>query len=159
GAMGERKHNGRRVNHGAPAWAPGSEGFSRQSVLVGSYRMSYVTGGQGMPVLLLHGIGSGCSVWRHTPVALAPHLRRYALDLLGCGASEKPPIDYSIETLARSVGAFTETLGIQRAHIIGHSLGGGVALRFHTLFPERVERLVLVASGGLGRELHWIIRI
>jgi pimeloyl-ACP methyl ester carboxylesterase len=127
--------------------------------MVDGYRMSYVTGGQGAPVVLLHGIGSDCSIWRHTLLALAPHFRVYAPDLLGCGASEKPAITYSIETLTRSVAAFTEAIGIERAHVIGHSLGGGIALYFHQLYPERVERLALVASGGLGRELHWILRI
>src|SRR5215813_7236674 len=117
--MGDRKYHGRRVDHGVPAWAPGGEGFSRQSVNVGGYRMSYVTGGQGMPVLLLHGIGSDCSVWRQTFLALAPHFRVYAPDLLGCGASEKPTIEYSIASLARYVGAFTEAVGITRAHVIG----------------------------------------
>jgi pimeloyl-ACP methyl ester carboxylesterase len=91
--------------------------------------------------------------------ALAPHFAVYAPDLLGCGLSEKPATDYSIETLARGVVALMDALGVERASVIGHSLGGGVALMLHRLYPERVGRLALVSSGGLGRELHWLLRI
>jgi len=128
-------------------------------VMAGGHRLSYVTGGSGEPVLLIHGIGSEAAVWRASLPALAEHFTVYAVDLLGCGESEKPRVAYTVGLLARSVGAFTQALGLERLHVVGHSLGGGVALQFHALYPERVARLALVSSGGLGRELHWILRI
>jgi pimeloyl-ACP methyl ester carboxylesterase len=143
----------------AVPWLPETEGFVRRWVVVVGLRVSYVTGGSGAPLLLIHGIGSESSVWRWTMQSLAARFTVYAVDLPGCGESDKPAMDYTISMLAQTLGAFTKALGIERMHVIGHSLGGGVALQFHAYYPERVTRLVLVASGGLGRELHWILRI
>lgn len=140
-------------------WSPHDQGLSRHYLTVADGRISYVTGGRGEPVLLIHGIGSDASIWRHTLRALAPHFTVYAPDLLGCGLSDKPAIDYTVEALARSLAGFLDALGIERAHVVGHSLGGGVALVLHMLYPARVDRLALVSSGGLGRELHWLLRI
>lgn len=152
---------GRRRNRrsGLRHWWPLERDLSRHYVTVAGRRMSYVTGGCGEAVLLIHGIGSDASVWRHTLPALVPHFTVYAPDLLGCGLSDKPVMDYTVEALARSLADLLDSLGIERAHIIGHSLGGGVALMFQNLYPGRVERLALVASGGLGSELHWLLRI
>jgi pimeloyl-ACP methyl ester carboxylesterase len=141
------------------AWPLAASGLERRWVTVGGYRMSYVTGGAGEPVLLLHGIGSDASVWRHTLPALIRRYTVFAPDMLGCGQSEKPALDYSIEAMTHYVQYFMLAVGIERAHVIGHSLGGGIALTLQGFFPERVDRLVLVSSGGFGRELHWLLRI
>src|SRR5579884_1884616 len=160
--MSDAPRRGRRIRAASPSlapWEPEQIGMERRTVLAGGHRVSYLTGGSGFPVVLIHGIGSDATIWRHTLHALAPHFTVYAPDLLGCGLSDKPDITYTIDELAASVSDFMDAAGIERAHIIGHSLGGGVALKLHTLQPERFARLGLVASGGLGRELHWLLRI
>ena len=81
-----------------------------------------------------------------------------APDLLGHGASAKPRGDYSLGAFASSLRDLLVALGHERATIVGHSLGGGIAMQFAYQFPERVERLVLVYSGGLGREVHLLLR-
>jgi pimeloyl-ACP methyl ester carboxylesterase len=141
------------------AWPPSASGLKRRWTTVCGYRMSYVTGGSGELVLLLHGIGSDASIWRHTLSALMQRYTVYAPDMLGCGQSEKPALDYSVEAMTHYVHNFMLAVGIERAHVIGHSLGGGIALILQGLFPERVDRLALVSSGGFGRELHWLLRI
>jgi pimeloyl-ACP methyl ester carboxylesterase len=121
--------------------------------------MSYVTGGEGPPVVFFHGIGASSYAWRLTLPALLPYFTVYAPDMLGCGESDKPAIDYSITALATYAAAFMDAVGLDRAHIIGHSLGGGVALQLSALHPDRIDRLALVASGGIGRDLHWLLRM
>ena len=81
-----------------------------------------------------------------------------APDLLGHGASAKPRGDYSIGAHANGIRDLLEALGHRHATVVGHSLGGGIATQFAYQFPERCQRLVLVSSGGLGRELHGILR-
>lgn len=121
--------------------------------------MSYVTGGSGPPIILLHGIGASSFAWRHTLPALLPHFTVFAPDMFGCGESDKPEIDYSITSLATYVAEFMDVIGVAQAHVIGHSLGGGIALQLSQLFPGRIARLTLVSTGGIGRELHWLLRL
>ena len=81
-----------------------------------------------------------------------------APDLLGHGESAKPRGDYSLGAYASGVRDLLLALGHDRATVVGHSLGGGIAMQFAYQFPERCERLVLVSSGGLGREVHPLLR-
>jgi pimeloyl-ACP methyl ester carboxylesterase len=121
--------------------------------------MSYVTGGQGDPVLLLHGLAAGSFIWRRALPTLARHYTVYAPDMLGCHLSDKPAIDYSVDAIAEYARQFMNVLGVQRTHLIAHSMGGPVALTLCHAEPWRVGRLVLVASGGLGRAVHWYLRL
>jgi pimeloyl-ACP methyl ester carboxylesterase len=114
--------------------------------------------GSGPPLLLLHGIASDSSTWRDVLPQLAARHTVIAPDLLGHGASAKPMADYSLGAFASSARDLLLRLGHERATIVGHSLGGGIAMQFAYQFPERVERLVLVCSGGLGREVHPLLR-
>jgi pimeloyl-ACP methyl ester carboxylesterase len=114
--------------------------------------------GSGSPLVLLHGIASDSSAWREVLPGLAGRHAVVAPDLLGHGASAKPMADYSLGAFASSVRDLLLRLGHERATIVGHSLGGGIAMQFAYQFPERVERLVLVSSGGLGREVHPLLR-
>jgi pimeloyl-ACP methyl ester carboxylesterase len=123
------------------------------------YRMRYLTGGTGSPVLLLHGLADSKESWKRLLPTLARRHRVYAPDLLGCGASEKPPINYSLWALAAYIRHFLDAVGIEAANIAGHSLGGGLALHLYIQYPERVRRLALVASGGLGRQLPLSLRL
>ena len=81
-----------------------------------------------------------------------------APDLLGHGDSATPRGDYSLGAHASGVRDLLTALGIERVTVVGHSLGGGIAMQFAYQFPERCERLVLVSSGGLGREVHLLLR-
>ncbi|MGH2514059.1 MAG: alpha/beta fold hydrolase, partial [Ktedonobacterales bacterium] len=123
------------------------------------YRMRYLTGGAGSPVLLLHGLADCKESWQRVLPALARRHRVYAPDMLGCGASEKPGINYSLWAMAAYMRHFLDAVGVEAADIVGHSLGGGLALHLYIQYPERVRRLALVASGGLGRQLPLSLRL
>lgn len=128
-------------------------------VSVLGHRMAYVAGGAGQPVILLHGLGHASSTWDEILPHLAQHFRVYAVDMLGCGRSDKPRIEYNLWALATYTRYFMDALGIERAHVVGHSLGGGIALHIAWQYPERVNRLALVATGGLGRDVHLLLRL
>jgi pimeloyl-ACP methyl ester carboxylesterase len=114
--------------------------------------------GTGPLVVLLHGIAGSSATWvRIIPRLEASHTV-VAPDLLGHGESAKAPGDYSLGAYANQIRDLLEALGQGPGTIVGHSLGGGVALQFAYQFPERCSRLVLVSSGGLGREVHGILR-
>ncbi len=117
-----------------------------------------VGGTQGPVLLLLHGLlGSGANFGPALEELARSH-RVVAPDLLGHGASEKPPGDYSLGAFASQARDLLVLLGVESATVVGHSLGGGVALQFAHQFPALVERLVLVDSGGLGRDVTPALR-
>jgi pimeloyl-ACP methyl ester carboxylesterase len=128
-------------------------------VSVLGYRMAYVTGGAGEPIVFLHGLGHAALAWNGVLPALAQHFRVFAVDMLGCGRSDKPRIDYSLWALATYIRYFLDAVSIERAHLVGHSLGGGIALHMSIQYPERVQRVALLSSGGLGRELRPLLRV
>lgn len=109
--------------------------------------------GIGTPVLLIHGIGSSMDTWADIPDRLsAQGIHVVAVDLPGHGESSKGPGDYSLGSLASTLRDLLDHLGIDRVHLIGHSLGGGVSMQFAYQFPDRVESMLLESSGGLGEE-------
>jgi pimeloyl-ACP methyl ester carboxylesterase len=128
------------------------------SVIVHGHRRAFTMAGTGPALLLLHGIGSNRNTWRPVLPALARHFTVVAPDLLGHGDSAKPRADYSIGGFANGMRDLLGVLGIERATVVGHSFGGGVAMQFAYQFPERTERVVLEASGGLGREVTPLLR-
>ncbi len=130
----------------------------RRTVSIHGHEVTYRMAGDGPVVVLIHGIAGSSTTWRGVLPALAEHYTVVAPDLLGHGHSAKPRGDYSLGAYASGVRDLLAVLGLERATVIGHSLGGGVAMQFAYQFPERVERLVLVASGGLGREVSPILR-
>jgi pimeloyl-ACP methyl ester carboxylesterase len=121
-------------------------------------RISYLTAGEGPVLLAVHGIASDSQAWRAALPLLARRATVIAPDLPGHGASAKAPGDYSLGSLASSLRDLLVKLGHERATLVGHSLGGGVAMQFSYMFPERTERLVLVSSGGLGRSVNPLLR-
>jgi pimeloyl-ACP methyl ester carboxylesterase len=121
-------------------------------------QVAYRTAGEGPVVLLVHGMAGSASTWRHVMPVLAQHATVIAPDLPGHGRSEKPRGDYSLGSLASALRDLLIVLGHERATIVGQSLGGGVAMQFAYQYPERCERLVLVNSGGLGRDVHLLLR-
>ena len=114
---------------------------------VDGVRLHYVEAGQGEPVVLIHGLNASTFSFRYTIPELAQSYRVVALDLQGFGYSERPAgADYSLTALAEQVARVMERLNIERATVVGHSMGGAVAMRLAIGFPERVARLVLVNS-------------
>ena len=109
-------------------------------------------------MVLLHGIAGTSATWDEVIPTLAARHTVIAPDLLEHGESAKPHGDYSLGAYANVVRDLLEALGMGPATIVGHSFGGGIAMQFAYQFIERCERLVLVSSGGLGREVHPLLR-
>jgi pimeloyl-ACP methyl ester carboxylesterase len=114
----------------------------------------YLAAGEGPPMVLLHGAGDNALDWRWVMPALAATHRVYAPDLPGSPDSARPPADYSPAFFGRFVAGFLDALGIERAAMVGNSLGGLVALRVALSEPARVRALVLVDSAGLGSAVN-----
>jgi pimeloyl-ACP methyl ester carboxylesterase len=126
---------------------------------VHGYRRAFRVAGSGSPVVLLHGIGDSSITWAHVMPALARNHLVIAPDLLGHGHSDKPRADYSVAAYANGVRDLLGVLGISQASIVGHSLGGAVAMQFAYQFPERTERLVLVCPSAAGPEASAVLRL
>lgn len=124
-------------------------GIKSKYAQVGPYRIHYLVGGDGPPLLLLHGHPSRALEWAPILPQLTRAHRVIAIDLLGYGNSDAPDIDYSVATQTDMVAQLLDVLGIPQTDVLGFSLGGWVALKLAVDHPERVHRLVLVDNAGL----------
>ena len=122
-------------------------------------RVAYLDEGSGEAILLLHGIAGSSQTWRSVIRPLSRRFRVVAPDLLGHGNSTKPRSDYSLGALAVLVRDLLDELGITEATIVGHSLGGGIAMQFIYQHPDHGRRLVLIGSGGLGPDVGLPLRL
>ncbi|RLV49026.1 alpha/beta fold hydrolase [Nocardioides mangrovicus] len=129
-----------------------------QRLVIHGHERAFVKVGTGPVLLLLHGLGCDHHTWDPIIDRLARRYTVVAPDLLGHGASDKPRADYSIGGYANGMRDLLTVLGIERATVVGHSLGGGVAMQFAYQFPERTERMILLAPGGIGPEVTPLIR-
>jgi pimeloyl-ACP methyl ester carboxylesterase len=132
--------------------------FERVEVSLHGHRVSFTIAGQGPPVVLIHGVAGRAAQWDQIVELLAENHTVVAPDLLGHGDSAKPRGDYSLGAHASGIRDLLVGLNFEHASVVGHSLGGGIAMQFAYQFPERCERLVLVSSGGLGEEVHPLLR-
>jgi pimeloyl-ACP methyl ester carboxylesterase len=130
-----------------------------REISIHDQRISYHTAGSGPVVLLIHGMAGSAETWQQVIPGLATRFTVVAPDLLGHGDSDKPQGDYSLGAFACTLRDLLVALGHERATVVGQSLGGGVAMQFSYQYPERTERLVLVGSGGLGREVNRLLRL
>ena len=130
----------------------------RETIRLHGHEVSFLREGSGPALVLVHGVTSGSATWERAISLLARDHTVIAPDLLGHGESAKPRGDYSLGAFAAGVRDLLAALDIETATVVGHSLGGGVAMQLAYQFPERVERLVLVSSGGLGREVSFVLR-
>jgi pimeloyl-ACP methyl ester carboxylesterase len=135
-----------------------TEGFETRELVLHGHRISYRMAGEGPLVVLIHGITSASDTWREILPFLVERHTVIAPDLLGHGESAKPRGDYSLGAYASGIRDLLLALGHERATVVGHSLGGGVAMQFAYQFPQRCERLALISSGGLGREVSLLLR-
>ncbi|GAA1984167.1 alpha/beta fold hydrolase [Terrabacter lapilli] len=133
-------------------------GFPAQVARLRGHDLSYVDTGSGSTLLFIHGLLGSHDNWTHLVDRLDNTHRVVIPDLFGHGASAKPVGDYSLGSHAAILRDLIDHLGIAKVVLVGHSLGGGIAMQFCYLFPERVEALVLVASGGLGRTVSPLLR-
>jgi pimeloyl-ACP methyl ester carboxylesterase len=132
--------------------------MEHESITLHGHSVSYQRAGWGPLLVLLHGIAGSSDTWNEVIEPLAERYTVVAPDLLGHGESAKPRGDYSLGAYASGIRDLLTALGHGRGTIVGHSLGGGVAMQMAYQFPERCERLVLESSGGLGREVHMLLR-
>jgi pimeloyl-ACP methyl ester carboxylesterase len=139
----------------APA---GISSIDPQVVAINGHDVAYRRAGEGPVVLLLHGMAGSSMTWTHVMPRLAERLTVVAPDLLGHGDSAKPRGEYSLGAHADILRDLLNALGYDRATFVGQSFGGGIAMQLAYQFPERCERLALVNSGGLGREVHVLLR-
>lgn len=122
------------------------------------HTIAYRTAGDGPVIVLVHGMAGSSATWRHVLPALARRFTVVAPDLLGHGASAKPRGEYSISGHANVLHDLLTALGHEQATLVGQSFGGGVVMQLAYQFPEHAARLVLVSSGGLGREVAFLLR-
>jgi pimeloyl-ACP methyl ester carboxylesterase len=129
-----------------------------QAVTLHGHSVTYVQKGSGPVLLLIHGMAGSLGTWRSVVDPLAQNATVLAVDLPGHGASSPGGGDYSLGSLAAGLRDVLTALGHERVTLVGHSLGGGIAMQFSYQFPEMTERLVLVSSGGLGVEVNPALR-
>lgn len=132
--------------------------FEEWEIVLHGRRAVYRIAGEGPAVVLVHGMLNSSSHWHDVARTLARDHTVLAPDLIGHGDSAAPRGDYSLGAHAAAIRDLMAAVGIERATLVGHSLGGGVAMQFFYQFPQRVQRLALVSSGGLGREVSPLLR-
>jgi len=121
-------------------------------VAAGSVKTAYLSAGDGQPVICLHGAGAGGVTWYPSIDAIAKDFHVLAPDIVGYGESDKPNAAYDRPYFAAWLRDFLSALGVSKAHIVGLSQGGAIALQFALESPEMVDKLVLVDSGALGAQ-------
>lgn len=122
-------------------------------------RIAYRAEGDGEVLLLIHGMAGSSDTWRSVIPALSKKFRVIAPDLLGHGESAKPRTDYSLGAFAVWLRDLLDQFGVSQATVVGHSLGGGVAMQFVYQHPDYAKRLILISSGGLGPDVGWVLRL
>ena len=104
--------------------------------------------GSGKPILCIHGITANCRFWDPLAEVLAPEYQVFAMDLRGRGQSDKPSQGYSLEYHLKDINCLLDDLGLERAVIMGHSLGAFIGLAFAAQYPDRTDQLILVDGAG-----------
>src|SRR6059058_1023544 len=137
---------------------PGASRFAEWDLELHGHQVVYRAAGSGPAIVLIHGMLNSSRHWEKVALRLAEHHTVVAPDLLGHGETAAPRGDYSLGAHAAGIRDVLAVLGIEHATVVGHSLGGGIAMQFFYQFPQRVERLVLISSGGLGREVSPMLR-
>lgn len=130
-----------------------------QYCTIHGYRRAFRIAGSGPAILLIHGIGDNSTTWSSVQTQLAQRFTVIAPDLLGHGKSDKPRADYSVAAYANGMRDLLSVLNIDSVTVVGHSLGGGVAMQFAYQFPQLVDRLILVGAGGVTKDVNIALRI
>ncbi len=129
-----------------------------KKIKVGALDINYYTGGHGNPLIVIHGGANGAAAWLKNVAELAKSYTVYLPDLPGFGYSQPMEGNCYIPELVEFVDEFAHALGLEKFHLMGHSLGGGIALSYALKFPHKIMKLVLVSSMGMGREIALWVR-
>ncbi len=132
--------------------------FESKWIRAGDFNTHYLVGGQGPPLVLIHGAGArtGDQEWKANLGVLAGHYQVYIPEMVGFGNSDKPRIDYTIPLFSEFFSNFISALELRSPSLLGHSLGGGIALDFTLRYPGNVSKLILVDTAGLSEELGFL---
>ena len=134
--------------------------FEDRYTKVGNVNTRYWSAGKkGSTVILLHGVGCHVEFWERNIASLAREHRVFAVDIVGFGRTDKPEVVYTFHLIAYFVLDFMKTMGIDKASLVGNSMGGGISMTVATQAPERVEKIVLVDPVGLGRGVSPVMRL
>lgn len=128
-------------------------------IKLGSLNIRYFSGGQGDPLVIIHGGGDGARAWLKSAEELSNHYSVYIPDLPGFGHSQSANDKFHLQEYVAFIEDLSQALGIERFHLIGHSIGGGIALHYALQFPQKVKGLVLVSSWCLGIEAALWVRL
>jgi pimeloyl-ACP methyl ester carboxylesterase len=134
-------------------------GARKHAVETNSGRAAFIKAGSGPPLILLHGLGTTSETWGPTIRTLMDRFTVLAPDLAGHGQSSGRPLRGSVEPLAQALDGLCAQQELETAAVVGHSLGGLVAIRFAFNHPDRMRQLVLVDAGGIGGEMSWLLRL
>jgi len=132
---------------------------SLQFRTIHGHRRAFRIAGSGPVILMLHGVGDNSTTWGTVHAKLAQRFTVIAPDLLGHGESDKPRADYTLAAFANGVRDLLIALGVDRVTLVGHSLGGGIAMQFAYQYPQFVERVVLVSAGGVTKDVSLALRL
>lgn len=116
-------------------------------------------GNQGSPIILIHGFGGSVDIWQNNVLGLSKNHRVYALDIVGFGRSDKPSDGYSPSFLLNHLNEFVTAMKVGKVTLVGHSMGGGLALMYTLAYPKKVDKLVLADSAGLGDKVIFSLRL
>jgi len=130
-----------------------------ENIKVGYLDIHYLTGGEGEPLIVIHGGGDSGRAWRENAAELSKYYHVYLPDLPGFGLSRANGDDFDLSSYVTFVEDFSHSLGLGHFHLLGHSLGGGIALHYALKFPHKIKRLVLISSLCLGQEIAFWARI
>jgi pimeloyl-ACP methyl ester carboxylesterase len=133
-------------------------GAPRRTLVQGTV-LAWTELGAGPPLVLLHGLGDSHRTWRRVAPRLADHFRVLLLDLPGHGLSDRPDASYTLDWYAAMVFGWLDAIGVEATSVVGHSFGGGVAQWMVLAARSRVDRLALVAPGGLGHSVNFGLRV
>jgi len=135
------------------------ERIQSKRIKVGKLDIHYITGGSGDPLIIIHGGGEGARAWRKTVTRLTRNYCVYVPDLPGFGQSQPATENQDMSDFVEFIEDFATNLGLNCFHLIGHSFGSGIALRYALKFPKKITKLVLVNSIYLGKEIALWVRI
>jgi len=124
--------------------------------IINGVKLSYRVYGTGFPVILIHGYGAKKEIWNPQIVELRKKYKVITFDIRGTGESDRPNMHYTMKMLAEDVNGLTDSLQIEKAHIVGRSFGGMIAQNFTLLFPQKVEKLVLIATNYGRTDTEWV---
>jgi pimeloyl-ACP methyl ester carboxylesterase len=123
---------------------------------INGLKLSYQVYGTGFPVIFIHGYGAKKEIWKTQVVDISKEFQTITFDIRGTGKSDRPNIPYTMKMLAEDVKGLMDFIGVEKVHLIGRSFGGMIAQNFVLQYPEKVEKLVLIATNFGRTDTDWV---